>query len=75
MALSGVVGSEMRPGNDPGEFEPSGKLSGGQFQVRTGGALSIERAESEAKHGFVKKVEDWPFSSVHRDVRLGKYGL
>ena len=74
-AIFGFVGSEMRPGNDPGEFEPSGKLSGGRFQVRTGGAHSRERAESEVKHGFVEWVEDWPCSSVRRDVRLGMCGL
>lgn len=158
-----------RPGNDPGEFEPSGKLSGGQFQVRTGGAPEVlpdhlhcvwtlpegdadfsrrwgaikarfTRAVRDSgrvgfhptvagrngggvvgwnptlqspsklrkgdagiwqrrfwehhirdardydahiqycwinpvKHGFVERPEDWPYSSVHRDVRLGRYGL
>ena len=42
-AISGIVESEMRFGNDPGEFEPSGKLSGGQLQVRTGGARGETR--------------------------------
>ena len=23
------------------------------------------------KHGLVKRAEDWPFSSIHRDIRLG----
>jgi putative transposase len=27
------------------------------------------------KHGLVEKPEDWPYSSVHRDIRLGRYGL
>lgn len=26
------------------------------------------------KHGFVEKPEDWAYSSVHRDIRLGQYG-
>jgi putative transposase len=26
------------------------------------------------KHGLVEKPEDWPYSSVHRDIRLGRYG-
>lgn len=26
------------------------------------------------KHGFVERPEDWPYSSVHRDIRLGRYG-
>jgi putative transposase len=25
------------------------------------------------KHGFVEKPEDWPHSSVHRDIREGRY--
>lgn len=25
------------------------------------------------KHGWVKQVQDWPWSSFHRDVRLGLY--
>ena len=25
------------------------------------------------KHGFVEHPEDWPYSSVHREIRLGKY--
>jgi len=25
------------------------------------------------KHGLVEKVKDWPYSSFHRDVRLGFY--
>lgn len=25
------------------------------------------------KHGLVKNVKDWPYSSFHRDVRLGLY--
>jgi putative transposase len=28
-----------------------------------------------AKHGDVKEVEDWPFSSFHRHVRLGVYPI
>ena len=24
------------------------------------------------KHGFVSRPADWPFSSIHRDIRLGK---
>ena len=24
------------------------------------------------KHGFVKRIEEWPYSSVHRDMRLGR---
>ena len=27
-----------------------------------------------AKHGLVKKPEDWPYSSMHRDIREGRYG-
>ena len=27
------------------------------------------------KHGFVERPEDWPYSSVHRDMRVGRYGL
>ena len=23
------------------------------------------------KHGLVERVADWPFSSIHRDIRLG----
>jgi putative transposase len=26
------------------------------------------------KHGLVERPEDWPYSSVHRDIREGKYG-
>ncbi|MDZ4088152.1 MAG: transposase [Tabrizicola sp.] len=26
------------------------------------------------KHGLVEKPEDWPYSSVHRDIRDGRYG-
>ena len=26
------------------------------------------------KHGLVEKPEDWPYSSVHRDIRSGRYG-
>lgn len=26
------------------------------------------------KHGLVERPEDWPSSSVHRDIRLGRYG-
>jgi putative transposase len=26
------------------------------------------------KHGLVERPEDWPYSSVHRDNRQGKYG-
>lgn len=25
------------------------------------------------KHGFVERPEEWPYSSVHRDMRLGKF--
>ena len=25
------------------------------------------------KHGFVERGEDWPYSSVHRDIRAGRY--
>lgn len=25
------------------------------------------------KHGFVASPEDWPYSSVHRDIRAGRY--
>ena len=25
------------------------------------------------KHGFVERAQDWPYSSVHRDIRLGMY--
>lgn len=25
------------------------------------------------KHGFVERPEDWPYSSVHRDMRQGRY--
>jgi len=25
------------------------------------------------KHGFVERPEDWPYSSVHRDIRAGRY--
>lgn len=25
------------------------------------------------KHGFVERPEDWPWSSVHRDIREGRY--
>ncbi len=25
------------------------------------------------KHGYVKRVEDWPYSSFHRDVRAGLF--
>ena len=24
------------------------------------------------KHGFVEKAVDWPYSSIHRDIRLGR---
>ena len=27
------------------------------------------------KHGYVTKPSDWPFSSIHRDIRLGKIPL
>ena len=27
------------------------------------------------KHGYVKQVQDWPFSSFHRDVRRGLYPI
>ena len=27
------------------------------------------------KHGWVTRVQDWPFSTFHRDVRLGLYPL
>jgi putative transposase len=27
--------------------------------------------ENPVKHGLVAHAEDWPFSSVHRDIRLG----
>lgn len=26
------------------------------------------------KHGFVERPEDWAWSSVHRDIRRGRYG-
>jgi putative transposase len=26
------------------------------------------------KHGFVERPEDWAYSSVHRDIREGRYG-
>lgn len=26
------------------------------------------------KHGYVERPEDWPWSSVHRDMRLGRHG-
>jgi putative transposase len=25
------------------------------------------------KHGLAERPEDWPYSSVHRDIRLGRY--
>ena len=25
------------------------------------------------KHGFVERPEDWPYSSVHREIALGRY--
>lgn len=25
------------------------------------------------KHGFVERAEDWPYSSVHRDIRAGRF--
>ena len=30
--------------------------------------------ENPVKHGFVERPEDWPYSSVHRDIRMGRYG-
>lgn len=27
------------------------------------------------KHGFVERAEDWPYSSVHRDIRNGSFGV
>ena len=29
--------------------------------------------ENPVKHGFVERAEDWPHSSIHRDIRLGRY--
>lgn len=29
---------------------------------------------NQVKHGFVEKPEDWPYSSVHRDIGQGRYG-
>ncbi len=26
------------------------------------------------KHGYVERPEDWPWPSVHREMRLGRYG-
>jgi putative transposase len=26
------------------------------------------------KHGFVERAVDWPYSSIHRDIRLGRVG-
>jgi putative transposase len=26
------------------------------------------------KHELVEKPEDWPYSTVHRDIRMGRYG-
>ena len=31
--------------------------------------------DNPVKHGFVERPEDWPYSSIHRDIRLGRYGL
>jgi len=31
--------------------------------------------ENPVKHGFVERPEDWPYSSVHRDIRLGRSGV
>ena len=25
------------------------------------------------KHGLVERPEDWPYSSIHRDIRLGRH--
>lgn len=27
------------------------------------------------KHGFVERAEDWPYSSVHKDIRNGSFGV
>jgi putative transposase len=27
------------------------------------------------KHGLVERPEDWPYSSVHRDIKAGRYGV
>lgn len=27
------------------------------------------------KHGFVERPEDWPFSSVHREIRAGRWAV
>jgi putative transposase len=29
--------------------------------------------ENPVKHGFVKRPEDWPYSSIHRDIRAGRF--
>lgn len=26
------------------------------------------------KHGLVERTEDWPYSSIHRDIKAGRYG-
>ncbi len=27
------------------------------------------------KHGLTERPEEWPYSSVHRDIRAGRYGM
>ena len=29
--------------------------------------------DNPVKHGLAERPEGWPYSSVHRDIRLGRY--
>ena len=52
-----IVGGECRS-------TAGGETSSGHFEARTGGA--------PVNHGLVEYPTDWPYSSIHRDIRAGQ---
>ena len=58
------------------------KGPGDRFSDRTRAAHIRDQADFDAhvrycwgnpvKHGLVEKAVDWPYSSIHRDIRLGR---
>ena len=36
-------------------------------------AYQVRTEDGVLKHGHVRRVQDWPYSTFHRDVRRGWY--
>ncbi|MEL7104899.1 MAG: transposase [Pseudomonadota bacterium] len=88
LALDGAVGAEHPPYGRGGGFHPPSaskrkKGERGLWQRRFYDRHIRNDEEFSAavrychlnpvKHGFVERAEDWPYSSVHREIAVGRW--